>query len=621
MYKKINGKYEHKFAADKDGLYSITVEAACQKRNDLKVGIDEIKLRELPAEDNVQYYKIPPSWNGNELKGTSKTVVFILELLRGEHSLKFEAEGEADLLVEPKINFLERKSLVAVLKNTQSPKKNRQPWVTAVLINLPLKYLDISATCRKKFLDSDDLQLIIDGEIQKHPGFLWWGKNWLWQGRLSKGETETKRIYKKLDRGIHYIELWADVAPTVESFQLSLGAENSPEDENYRKDIREYAYKGVSGEENYNRYDNEIREAVAHWNHEFFSQKYPPDEPLDPNLVKAMIYVESRMGYGSSPTGHPAFPDVMQVGDPRNPAIHTLNNDGWIDPKTGKEAKENEWIDDKIEIVDYEGKANGNTAEGSIYWGARWLYHKAQGIMKEGGRYWKGWEQAVADYNQRDNWDYQKKVYKIYKEGVDSNGYKLRTLIIGLLISSALTAGLFFYQSKQNKVYAYREPVKGTRNFDFYVKALDGLRWKKFLLTQYRVGWPADTFYDEKIFANFWTPLNEGEKLLAVSGKDIADYQMTAMVSYKNGEFRLISKLDEYGTSDKTFNADQISIENLDGDPEEEIVEDHFVYYDNADDQIWKKYYDFDRSAGIYRFIKVRKMPIRQARTERISEL
>lgn len=438
MYKKIKGKYEHKFAVDKDGLYSIIIEAACQKRNDLSVGIDEIKLRELPAENKIQYYKIPPSWNGNELKGTSKTVVLVLELLRGEHSLKFEAEGEAELLAGPKTNFLERKTLVAVLENIQSPKKNRQPWVTAVLINLQLNFLDISATCRKRFLDSDDLQLIIDGEIQKHPGFPWWGRKWLWQGRLSKGATETKRIYKKLDGGIHYIELRADVAPTLESFQLGLDAENtlinensfSGKDKNWwisQKDIREYAYKGINGEENYNRYDDEIKETVAHWNHEFFSQKYSPDEPLDPNLVKAMIFQESRIGYEKSHNGEI---NVMQVGNEGDPSLEVLNG----------EKAEYELINGKLSQVNYKGNAEVKTVYDSIFWGTRWLYHRAQYVgIKDGIRHWRTWRDAAERYGPPGQ-GYGDNVWNIYTQGIDERVSPAVKIWLPMLLMFALTS-------------------------------------------------------------------------------------------------------------------------------------------------------------------------------------
>lgn len=427
MYKKIDGKYEYKFAIDKDGLYSITIEATCQKRNDLRVGIDEIKLRELPAEDKIQDYKIPPSWNGNELKGTPKTVVLILELLRGEHSLKFEAEGEAELLAEPKINFLERESLVAVLKNIQSPKKNRQPWVTAVLINLPLKYLDISATCRKNFLDSDDLQLIIDGEIQKHPGSLWWGKKWLWQGRLSKGITETRRIYKKLDRGIHYIELWADVAPTIESFQLSLGAESMPEE--LPKNIKQYTYKGLNGNQDYNRYDEIICDVVEFWNKEFLNDKYPVEDALDHSLVKAMIYQESKTGY--FPGGET---NIMQVGNHGDPSLLTLNGElteYWM--QNGEEKK-----------LDYNGKANADTPRDSVYWGVRWLYHKAQGI-KGGKRYWRNWKEAVKLYGPLGE-EYKENVWSIYTKGVDKPSPKtsIKLWSLALLIPIFMSLSNFF---------------------------------------------------------------------------------------------------------------------------------------------------------------------------------
>ena len=51
-------------------------------------------------------------------------------------------------------------------------------------------------------------------------------------------------------------------------------------------------YQSYGGED-YNRYDDIFSEVVAYWNDEFTRFTDTPDEPLDPNLVKAMAYQES----------------------------------------------------------------------------------------------------------------------------------------------------------------------------------------------------------------------------------------------------------------------------------------------------------------------------------------
>ncbi|MEK7089174.1 MAG: hypothetical protein AAB913_03530 [Patescibacteria group bacterium] len=186
-------------------------------------------------------------------------------------------------------------------------------------------------------------------------------------------------------------------------------------------------YKNPS-KKDYNRFDTEIANAVGEWNDVFLNQKYSLDASLDPSLVKAMMYVESEIGYSRHRKGkHPGYPDIMQVGTPDDPAIHTLNNDGWISPRTGKVARENEWIDGKVQTLDYKGVASARNYQESLKWGVRWLYHKAQ-YIEEGGRKWYTWEKAVKRYGPQSKQEktqetsvYQRKVLEIYKKGTLSS--------------------------------------------------------------------------------------------------------------------------------------------------------------------------------------------------------
>ena len=94
--KKITDIISIPFSIDKFGLYSITIIARCQSsKQDLKIEIDSLKFREIPSEDKPQYNNIPSSWNGTELKGLSKTIIFILRLNKGTHKLIFIPTEEA----------------------------------------------------------------------------------------------------------------------------------------------------------------------------------------------------------------------------------------------------------------------------------------------------------------------------------------------------------------------------------------------------------------------------------------------------------------------------------------------------------------------------------------------
>ncbi|MDP3043229.1 MAG: hypothetical protein Q8N21_02415 [bacterium] len=146
MYKKITKPFDYKFNIKHSGLYSISISASCRSGailglfggEDLRLEIDGIKLREVPAKDKPQYME------------------------------------------------------------EQAQDGNRRPWITLALIDLPLNLIDASVKCEKRFLDSDDVKLIIDGQTRKNTQSGQWGKNWYWQGRQLCGNTEEARFYPNL---------------------------------------------------------------------------------------------------------------------------------------------------------------------------------------------------------------------------------------------------------------------------------------------------------------------------------------------------------------------------------------------------------------------------------------
>ena len=440
MFKKITKQYNYKFNVTKDRLYSIAIEANCKSGKilglfggeDLRVEIDDIKFREIPAKKRAQYFNIPPAWNGTKLKRLPKTIIFILKLKKGEHILKFIPKKGAIIEKEPQINLIKNNKLTL---NNQAKDENRRPWVTLALIDLELRTLDISIKCEQRPKDSDDVKLIIDNEIQQNKQSNWWGKNWYWQGKQSQGKTEETRFYPRLPKGIHYIELWSDRMPTLNWISMDLGIKPVKTIKEDKKTIQKYTYKGPYGTYDYNCYDTEIENIVNEWNKEFLNDKYPPKNSLDPSLVKAIIYQESKVGY--YPGGEI---DIMQVGDDKNPALKTLQGiekEYWL--KNGKQ-------------IDLEYKeAQVKNPFDSIYWGVRWLYHKAQGITKSNKRYWVSWEQATIDYNgSLRKIEYQAEVWRMYKEGIDPKGNILwqknqsGCSLLKILISIFLILAIFF---------------------------------------------------------------------------------------------------------------------------------------------------------------------------------
>lgn len=408
--KKITENFDYDFDINERGLYGISVSASCRSGKqinerggeDLRLEIDGQNFREILPEKNIQLYNIPASWNGTKLKGLKKSIIFILWLEKGKHKITFVPHKGAKI-EDIDIEFVENTSKIEFNFDEKAEDGDRRPWYTFVLINLPLKSLSAKVTTKWRFLDSDDVKLIIDGKIQKPEGFFSKWKNWLWAGsifkKLFQNETQTKIIELNLSQGIHYIEFHADRMPTLHNVGLDFG-------ENVSK-IQTYIYQGISGDEDYNKFDYEINKIVEYWNNIFINEPYPPEELLDPSLVKAMIYKESRMGYYDKYS----FPDIMQVGHEDDPAMRTLR--GELIESEIRKGRKPEKLNYKEAVV--------NNFEDSIHWGVRWLYHKAQGITNDERRYWRSWKDAVVGYGP-DEQKYIDDIYRIYENGIDQNG-------------------------------------------------------------------------------------------------------------------------------------------------------------------------------------------------------
>lgn len=222
--KRITNTTTIPFSIDQFGLYSVTITAHSSRKQDLRVEIEDLKLREIPPKDKPQYNNIPPSWNGTELKGLSKTIIFILRLNKGEHKLIFVPTGEA-VIDEYKIESIPDLQNIKFDMEIQAEDGNGRPWLVLVLIDLPLKNITADISTKWHFLDGDDVKLIIDNQIKKNPDSIL-HKNWAWSAgifSLFSKEREEKTFTENLNSGIHYIEFWADKTPTLHKARIDLG--------------------------------------------------------------------------------------------------------------------------------------------------------------------------------------------------------------------------------------------------------------------------------------------------------------------------------------------------------------------------------------------------------------
>jgi len=127
---------------------------------------------------------------------------------------------------------------VELILNEKAEDRNNSPWLTFVLIDLPLSYISVDTTIEKRLWDSDDVKIIIDGSIKKNAvggKFKFWvlaGGILKWFFKERKGEQRRMNlsINAGLDSGVHYIELWADRTPILHKINLGFKhIETSPE--------------------------------------------------------------------------------------------------------------------------------------------------------------------------------------------------------------------------------------------------------------------------------------------------------------------------------------------------------------------------------------------------------
>ncbi len=234
-HKRLKENFVYDFETEKEGLYLIEVLARVKSAkqigtgatddDDLRIEIDGRRFSKL---DNPQrYLDSPAAFSGGQLHGLSKAVYFLINFSSGNHQLTFIPD-QSPLLEKLAIYFINDSAAKVNLNiNQQAEDGDRRPWLTFVLVDLPLESLTAEVTASWRWPDSDDVKLIIDNQIQKNPLSLL-HKNWLWRANIFKKlfqtEIQTKTIKTNLPPGLHYLEFWADRMPVLHNLELDFGA-------------------------------------------------------------------------------------------------------------------------------------------------------------------------------------------------------------------------------------------------------------------------------------------------------------------------------------------------------------------------------------------------------------
>ncbi len=237
LSKKITKKYDYKISLSRSGLVAIFISARClsKKQNnsvvdeDLRVEINGLRFKEIPSRKKIQLFNIPSAWNGAKLRGLKKTVVFLTILKVGEQLISLIPKNSA--FVED-IDFKELSiaSNINLKIEERAEDGNRRPWYTFVLIDLPLSQMSSELTVERRLWDSDDVKIIVDNEVKRNirgGKYKFWpitGNVLGWLIFRSKGESKKNKVEfeENLERGIHYLEFYADRMPILHQVNFNL---------------------------------------------------------------------------------------------------------------------------------------------------------------------------------------------------------------------------------------------------------------------------------------------------------------------------------------------------------------------------------------------------------------
>jgi len=240
LKKSIVEQYRHIFEISESRLVGIFVSARCRAKGqdgldndeDLRVEINGLKFREILPEKNIQLFNVPPAFNGSKLRGLKKKIIFLTVLKKGKNIVDLIPQNSA-FVEDLEIRELAGVQNLNLSLDEKAEDGDRRPWVTLVLVDLPLKTLLAETTIQKRLWDSDDVKIIVDGNtkdnVKEKRQRLWYlvggVLGWvLWKiiGKKKKNEVE---FDENLDQGIHYIEFWADRMPILHNVKLDLGIE------------------------------------------------------------------------------------------------------------------------------------------------------------------------------------------------------------------------------------------------------------------------------------------------------------------------------------------------------------------------------------------------------------
>lgn len=227
----IKGQQEVKFDSYSSfHLLKLTARAKSEKQlgsgssddEDLTFNLDGRTFPKLNTKNNL--IDSPAAFSGGSLHNLAKTV-YLLIFLRGKnHTLVLNVDNPSITAALEGLDVwttsLDKTVRLDILQ--QAEDGDRRPWVTFALAGLPLKSLFVDLTLERRYIDSDDVKVVVDGKIQiNYRNRL--RKYWFFLASAFNGNQVDYTFPVNLPSGLHYLELYSDRMPTLTNVVFNFG--------------------------------------------------------------------------------------------------------------------------------------------------------------------------------------------------------------------------------------------------------------------------------------------------------------------------------------------------------------------------------------------------------------
>lgn len=228
----IKGEEEIKFSSD-SGFHLVILKGRAKSEKqlnesatddeDLTIQIDDKTFPQLANPNRL--IDSPAAINGGRSHNFSKTVYFLTNLSGKDHKviLKTDDPVGAATFENLEVHTLDLNNTFTLEPKIQAEDGNRREWITFVLDNLPLNSFTVELNLKRRFLDSDDVKVIVDGQIKRNDRSIL-HKLWYFAASILTGEIQPETFNVNLLTGLHYIEFWADRMPTLDKVTFNLGS-------------------------------------------------------------------------------------------------------------------------------------------------------------------------------------------------------------------------------------------------------------------------------------------------------------------------------------------------------------------------------------------------------------